>query len=123
MGQGRSTTGMVISSLLCQVVALGKDAPSPECIPQAPAKVRLPAVVASLVSKLPDGDVVVRWVDSVIDGCAHMMNLRTVIAEKKRMMDRSWNNWTEWSKARDKYVSFTERYLYVLLFGQYIWSE
>merc|ERR1712203_327177 len=51
------------------------------------------------------------------------MNLRTIIADKKRMMDRSWNDWNEWSKSREKYVSFTERYIYLILFGQYLWAE
>merc|ERR1719401_2619629 len=112
-----------MSSLLCQIVALGESSPDEECLPPALNSAALPDVIKRIIQKLPDGAVVTRWVDGVMGECSHMMDLRRVISDKKRLMDRSWNDWNEWSRHRDKYVSFSERYLYLIFFGQYVWAE
>lgn len=100
---------MVMSAILCQVVALGKGAPDREAIPKDKTGGRRFPVVSEIVDRLADGALAKSWVDSVIDECAHLVNLRQVLDEKRRLCDRT-RDWTKWQDHRDKYVSFSERF-------------
>merc|ERR1719270_182359 len=51
-----------------------------------------------------------------------MVHLRNILEQKRRVLSHI-KDWEDWENNRKKYVSFTERYAYLVLFAHYLWTE
>ncbi|KAK4282651.1 hypothetical protein QN277_014003 [Acacia crassicarpa] len=138
MGRGRTTTGMVIATLvyLNRIGASGiPRSNSVGKISQCASNVadHLPdseeavhrgeyAVIRSLIRVLEGGAEGKRQVDKVIDKCASMQNLREAIATYRNSILRQPDE-----KKRESslsfFVEYLERYYFLICFAVYIHSE
>ncbi|KAF7818056.1 paladin-like isoform X1 [Senna tora] len=138
MGRGRTTTGMVIATLiyLNRIGASGiPRSNSVGKISQCASNVadRMPnseeavrrgeyAVIRSLIRVLEGGVEGKRQVDKVIDKCASMQNLREAIATYRNSILRQPDE-----KKRESsltfFVEYLERYYFLICFAVYIHSE
>ncbi|KAJ8748544.1 hypothetical protein K2173_003445 [Erythroxylum novogranatense] len=149
MGRGRTTTGMVIATLvyLNRIGALGKFSNSysfMHCIPRSNSVGRvfdsgsnvadtLPnseeallrgeyAVIRSLTRVLEGGVEGKRQVDKVIDKCASMQNLREAIANYRNSILHQPDEMKR-EASLSFFVEYLERYYFLICFAVYIHSE
>ncbi|KAI9082587.1 hypothetical protein K1719_035456 [Acacia pycnantha] len=138
MGRGRTTTGMVIATLvyLNRIGASGIPRSNSvgkisQCatnvadhLPDSEEAVRRGeyAVIRSLIRVLEGGAEGKRQVDKVIDKCASMQNLREAIATYRNSILRQPDE-----KKRESslsfFVEYLERYYFLICFAVYIHSE
>ncbi|KAG6965702.1 hypothetical protein JG688_00007088 [Phytophthora aleatoria] len=121
MGKRRTTTAMVIGRLICQrnILDIKTLAPPAEEIPENQIKSGNFAVIREVQTRLKYGREAKRWVDTAIDECATICNIRTVIHEYRDLSN------AEAKPAKRSYylhhaMSFLERYFYLIVFGAYM---
>lgn len=117
MGKRRTTTAMVLGKLIYERNALDLQAftSSTHCQNEAGDF----AVIREVQTHLIHGQTAKRWVDTVIDECATVCNIRNVIHEYRDLSN------AEAKPAKRSYylrhaMSFLERYFYLIVFGAYI---
>ncbi|XP_043804477.1 paladin isoform X2 [Manihot esculenta] len=138
MGRGRTTTGMVIATLvyLNRIGASGIprsnsigrvfDAGSTvaDNLPNSEEAIRRGeyAVIRSLTRVLEGGVEGKRQVDKVIDKCASMQNLREAIANYRNSILRQPDEMKR-EASLSFFVEYLERYYFLICFAVYIHSE
>ncbi|GMF50019.1 unnamed protein product [Phytophthora fragariaefolia] len=121
MGKRRTTTAMVIGRLICQRKTLNVN----DLVPAAGEKSENQidsgnfAVIREVQERLKNGREAKRWVDTAIDECATICNIRSVINEYHDMSN------AEAKPAKRSYylhhaMSFLEKYFYLIVFGDYM---
>ncbi|ETL89699.1 hypothetical protein, variant 1 [Phytophthora nicotianae] len=120
MGKRRTTTAMVIGRLICQRNTLDINALTPpEEIPENQNGSGNFAVIREVQTRLQYGREAKVWVDTAIDECATICNIRSVIHEYRDLSN------AEAKPAKRSYylhhaMSFLERYFYLIVFGAYM---
>ncbi|KAE9052072.1 hypothetical protein PR001_g840 [Phytophthora rubi] len=121
MGKRRTTTAMVIGRLICQRHTLNVNnlTLSTEEERETHVKSGNFAVIREVQTRLKNGREAKRWVDTAIDECATICNIRTVINEYHDLSN------AEAKPAKRSYylhhaMSFLERYFYLIVFGDYM---
>ncbi|KAJ3698159.1 hypothetical protein LUZ61_001864 [Rhynchospora tenuis] len=138
MGRGRTTTGMVIATLvyLNRIGASGIPRSSsigqvfaaanyvPDNTPDSEEAIRRGeyAVVRSLVRVLEGGVECKRQVDKVIDKCDSMQNLREAIAAYRNNILRQPDEMKR-AASLSFFVEYLERYYFLICFAVYIHTE
>ncbi|KAK8630439.1 hypothetical protein V6N13_079231 [Hibiscus sabdariffa] len=138
MGRGRTTTGMVIATLvyLNRIGASGiprsdsigrvfDSGPNvTDNLPNSEEAIRRGeyAVIRSLIRVLEGGVEGKRQVDKVIDKCASMQNLREAIATYRNSILRQPDEMKR-EAALSFFVEYLERYYFLICFAVYIHSE
>ncbi|KAF8008217.1 hypothetical protein BT93_K2020 [Corymbia citriodora subsp. variegata] len=138
MGRGRTTTGMVIATLIYLNRIGDSGIPRTNSIGRvldsvSNVTVDLPnseeatrrgeyAVIRSLIRVLEGGVEGKRQVDKVIDKCASMQNLREAIATNRNNILRQPDEMKR-EASLSTFVEYLERYYYLICFAVYIHSE
>ncbi|XP_010035529.2 paladin isoform X2 [Eucalyptus grandis] len=138
MGCGRTTTGMVIATLIYLNQIGDSGIPRTDSIGRvldsgSNVTVNLPnseeairrgeyAVIRSLIRVLEGGVEGKRQVDKVIDKCASMQNLREAIATNRNNILRQPDEMKR-EATLSTFVEYLERYYYLICFAKYIHSE
>ncbi|KAJ4969553.1 hypothetical protein NE237_016254 [Protea cynaroides] len=138
MGRGRTTTGMVIATLVYlnrigasgipRTNSIGKvfDAGSnvTDNLPNSEEAIRRGeyAVIRSLIRVLEGGVEGKRQVDKVIDRCASMQNLREAIATYRSSILRQPDEMKR-EASLSFFVEYLERYYFLICFAVYIHTE
>ncbi|XP_021661045.1 uncharacterized protein LOC110650395 isoform X2 [Hevea brasiliensis] len=138
MGRGRTTTGMVIATLVYlnrigasgipRTNSIGRvfDAGSTvaDNLPNSEEAIRRGeyAVIRSLTRVLEGGVEGKRQVDKVIDKCASMQNLREAIANYRNSILRQPDEMKR-AASLSFFVEYLERYYFLICFAVYIHSE
>ncbi|XP_010245398.1 PREDICTED: paladin isoform X2 [Nelumbo nucifera] len=138
MGRGRTTTGMVIATLVYlnrigasgipRTNSIGKvsDAGSDitDNFPNSEEAIRRGeyAVIRSLIRVLEGGVEGKRQVDKVIDKCASMQNLREAIATYRSSILRQPDEMKR-EASLSFFVEYLERYYFLICFAVYIHTE
>ncbi|XP_042502198.1 paladin isoform X1 [Macadamia integrifolia] len=138
MGRGRTTTGMVIATLVYlnrtgasgipRTTSIGKvfDAgPNvTDNLPNSEEAIRRGeyAVIRSLIRVLEGGVEGKRQVDKVIDRCASMQNLREAIATYRSSILRQPDEMKR-EASLSFFVEYLERYYFLICFAVYIHTE
>ncbi|XP_038683541.1 paladin isoform X2 [Tripterygium wilfordii] len=138
MGRGRTTTGMVIATLvyLNRIGASGIPRTNSvgrifdtgsnvtENLPNSEEAIRRGeyAVIRSLIRVLEGGVEGKRQVDKVIDKCASMQNLREAIATYRGSILRQPDEMKR-EASLSFFVEYLERYYFLICFAVYIHSE
>lgn len=138
MGRGRTTTGMVIATLvyLDRIGASGiprsnsigrvfdSGSVVADNLPNSEEAIRRGeyAVIRSLIRVLEGGVEGKRQVDKVIDKCASMQNLREAIAAYRNSILRQPDEMKR-EAALSYFVEYLERYYFLICFAVYIHSE
>ncbi|XP_031574791.1 paladin-like isoform X3 [Actinia tenebrosa] len=133
VGQGRTTTGMVIGCLIMchrsgfpaetssmDPIAMDENNPNYE-----KGEFRL---IQQLVKSLPNGLKIKQEVDSVIDICADMTNIRMEIVECRKKLQHidgeeeieGQNGRIYWLK---RGISYLERYFFLIIFNAYLHEQ
>ncbi|XP_041022066.1 paladin isoform X2 [Juglans microcarpa x Juglans regia] len=138
MGRGRTTTGMVIATLIYfnrigasgiprtnsigRVCDLGANVV--DHLPNSEEAIRRGeyAVIRSLIRVLEGGVEGKRQVDRVIDKCASMQNLREAIATYRNSILREPDEMKR-EASLSFFVEYLERYYFLICFAVYIHSE
>ena len=128
MGRGRTTTAMVIASLML-LRAEGVELPPVTPQPPPPDLSSTDAalrrgdygVVRSLLRVLDGGKQAKDRVDEAIDRCAHMQNLREAILAYRRAISKEVNE-TRREAALLRGAEYLERYYVLVSFGAYLQS-
>lgn len=132
VGQGRTTTGMVIGCLIIShrtgfpsvaqntPLALNENNPNLER-----GEFR---IIQHLIKNLPNGRLIKQEVDSVIDICSDVMNLRSVINVCKQKLEEIKDDYKiEGHSAREYWLrrglSALERYFFLILFNAYLHEQ
>lgn len=132
VGQGRTTTGMVIGCLIIShrtgfpsvaqstPLALNENNPNLER-----GEFR---IIQRLIKSLPNGRLIKQEVDSVIDICSDVMNLRSVINVCKQKLEEIKDDYKiEGHSAREYWLrrglSALERYFFLILFNAYLHEQ
>lgn len=132
VGQGRTTTGMVIGCLIIShrtgfpsvaqstPLALNENNPNLER-----GEFR---IIQHLIKSLPNGRLIKQEVDSVIDICSDVMNLRSVIYVCKQKLEEIKDDYKiEGHSAREYWLrrglSALERYFFLILFNAYLHEQ
>jgi hypothetical protein len=130
MGRGRTTTGIIIATLI-QVIAhkglLSADfhAPSP-ANEDSPATHYLNgnyALINKLVRLLEYGNLAKKLTDICIDYCDHMQNLRTAIYDFKCNLEqeaRSAHNSKDYKAHFRRGINYLIRYFYLIVFTNFL---
>ncbi|KAF4133495.1 Inositol hexakisphosphate [Phytophthora infestans] len=121
MGKRRTTTAMVIARLICQRNSVDMKTLTPEEEEMAENRNGSGnfAVIREVQTRLKYGPEAKRWVDTAIDECALICNIRSVIHEYRDLSN------AEAKPAKRSYylhhaMSFLERYFYLIVFGAYM---
>ncbi|CAN6569823.1 unnamed protein product [Malus baccata var. baccata] len=138
MGRGRTTTGMVIATLIYlnrigasgipRTNSIGKISESSEIVgdnvPSSEDAIRRGeyAVIRSLIRVLEGGVEGKRQVDKVIDKCASMQNLREAIATYRNSIMRQPDEMKK-EASLSFFMEYLERYYFLICFTVYIHSE
>lgn len=138
MGRGRTTTGMVIATLVYlnrigssgipRTNSIGKVFDSlsnvTDNIPNSEDAIRRGeyAVIRSLIRVLEGGAEGKRQVDKVIDKCASMQNLREAIATYRNSILRQPDEMKR-EASLSFFVEYLERYYFLICFAVYIHTE
>ncbi|XP_050236366.1 uncharacterized protein LOC126686370 [Mercurialis annua] len=138
MGRGRTTTGMVIATLvyLNRIGASGiprtnsigrvldTGSTVSDNLPNSEEAIRRGeyTVIRSLTRVLEGGAEGKRQVDKVIDKCASMQNLREAIAIYRNSILRQPDEMKR-EASLSFFVEYLERYYYLICFAVYIYSE
>lgn len=138
MGRGRTTTGMVIATLVYlnrigasgipRTDSIGKISDSgvnvTDHLPNSEEAIRRGeyGVIRSLIRVLEGGVEGKRQVDKVIDKCATMQNLREAIATYRNSILRQPDEMKR-EASLSFFVEYLERYYFLICFAVYIHSE
>ncbi|KAF7804996.1 paladin-like isoform X1 [Senna tora] len=138
MGRGRTTTGMVIATLVYlnrigdsgipRSNSIGRISPCTsnvaDHLPNSEEAIRRGeyAVIRSLIRVLEGGVEGKRQVDKVIDKCASMQNLREAIATYRNSILRQPDEMKR-EASLSFFVEYLERYYFLICFAVYIHSE
>ncbi|GLT68208.1 hypothetical protein SLA2020_404600 [Shorea laevis] len=138
MGRGRTTTGMVIATLVYlnrigasgipRTDSIGKvsefGANDTDHLPNSEEAIRRGeyVVIRSLIRVLEGGVEGKRQVDKVIDKCASMQNLREAIATYRNSILRQPDEMKR-EASLSFFVEYLERYYFLICFAVYIHSE
>ncbi|KAK4766546.1 hypothetical protein SAY87_008188 [Trapa incisa] len=138
MGRGRTTTGMVIATLVYlnrigasgipRINSIGKvsdpTSTSPDYLPNSEEAIRRGeyAVIRSLIRVLEGGLEGKRQVDKVIDKCSSMQNLREAIGNYRNNILRQSDEMKR-EASLSFFVEYLERYYFLICFAVYIHSE
>ncbi|KAJ1425575.1 Protein-tyrosine phosphatase-like [Sesbania bispinosa] len=138
MGRGRTTTGMVIATLVYlnrigasgipRSNSVGRVSQSltnvADHMPNSEEAIRRGeyAVIRSLIRVLEGGVEGKRQVDKVIDKCAQMQNLREAIATYRNSILRQPDEMKR-EASLSFFVEYLERYYFLICFAVYIHSE
>ncbi|XP_031379973.1 paladin isoform X3 [Punica granatum] len=138
MGRGRTTTGMVIATLIYlnrigasgipRINSIGRISDSassvPDNLPNSEEAIRRGeyAVIRSLIRVLEGGVEGKRQVDKVIDKCASMQNLREAIGNYRNSILRQADEMKR-EALLSFFVEYLERYYFLICFAVYIHSE
>ncbi|TMW60709.1 hypothetical protein Poli38472_000751 [Pythium oligandrum] len=122
MGKRRTTTALVIASLIWQLphlVVHGTGTPRSSPRGRSTSVNGDFAVIRELEMRLRFGKDAKAWVDKTIDQCSAICNIRTVIHEYHE------SSTSEAKPAKRTYylhhaLSFLERYFYLIVFGAYL---
>ncbi|KAL5700463.1 hypothetical protein ACHQM5_025902 [Ranunculus cassubicifolius] len=138
MGRGRTTTGMVIATLVYlnrigssgiprtnsigKVFGSGSDVT--DSLPNSEDAIRRGeyAVIRSLIRVLEGGVEGKRQVDKVIDKCSSMQNLREAIAAYRKSILRQPDEMKK-EASLSFFVEYLERYYYLICFAVYIHTD
>ncbi|CAO0789328.1 unnamed protein product [Mucor circinelloides] len=151
MGRGRTTTGMIVASLLSMILsndAIGDmadsfmvDSSSTSTInPFSPnsnyenedesydERERYQngeyRVILQLVSVLTYGKLAKRLTDQAINTCDHMQNLRKAIYDYKLRIEAMTDQGSKkWRAAREVALNYLVRYFYLVVFANYLLEE
>ena len=121
MGRGRTTTAMVIASIVWYASRGWSNDKIPFVDPDSPNLMQGEwKGVIQMMAMLDDGLEVKALVDQCIDECAHIQNLREAIKDCKDQADSAPASGPRsnafWLKRGQNYL---ERYIYLLLFAAY----
>ncbi|XP_050251484.1 uncharacterized protein LOC126698360 isoform X1 [Quercus robur] len=138
MGRGRTTTGMVIATLIYlnrignsgipRINSIGRVSDSganvADHLPNSEEAIRRGeyAVIRSLIRVLEGGVEGKRQVDKVIDKCATMQNLREAIATYRSSILRQPDEMKR-EASLSFFVEYLERYYFLICFAVFIHSE
>ncbi|XP_078444624.1 metal ion-binding protein isoform X2 [Wolffia australiana] len=140
MGRGRTTTGMVIATLVYlnrigasgiprtssigKIFSGGAAAAAGDNIPDSEEAIRRGeyAVIRSLIRVLEGGVEGKKQVDKVIDRCASMQNLREAIAGYRNSILRQPDEMKR-AASLSFFVEYLERYYFLICFAVYIHTE
>lgn len=138
MGRGRTTTGMVIATLVYlnrlgvsgipRIDSIGKVSDSGASVtdnfPNSEEAIRRGeyVVIRSLIRVLEGGVEGKRQVDKVIDKCASMQNLREAIATYRNSILRQPDEMKR-EASLSFFVEYLERYYYLICFAVYLHTE
>ncbi|XP_068662565.1 uncharacterized protein [Aristolochia californica] len=138
MGRGRTTTGMVIATLvylnrigasgITRTNSIGKvfdyGADVADNMPNTEEAIRRGeyAVIRSLIRVLEGGVEGKRQVDKVIDQCASMQNLREAIATYRNSILRQADEMKR-EASLSFFMEYLERYYFLICFAVYIHTE
>ncbi|KAM3683231.1 hypothetical protein ACB098_12G130800 [Castanea mollissima] len=138
MGRGRTTTGMVIATLIYlnrignsgipRINSIGRVSDSganvADRLPNSEEAIRRGeyAVIRSLIRVLEGGVEGKKQVDKVIDKCATMQNLREAIATYRSSILRQPDEMKR-EASLSFFVEYLERYYFLICFAVYIHSE
>ncbi|KAI8354158.1 inositol hexakisphosphate-domain-containing protein [Blakeslea trispora] len=137
MGRGRTTTGMVVASLLSMI--LSNDAVSEMSDPAATSfqdendnshdeRDRYQngeyRVILQLVTVLTFGKLAKRLTDQAINMCDHMQNLRKAIYDYKLRFEAMTDQGSKrWKSTREVAINYLVRYFYLIVFANYLLEE
>lgn len=120
MGRGRTTTAMVLLSLLWPMIGQGSVGPSSSGPDAAAGDDEVP-LAEELVARLRNhqGPKARRWADECIRRCNHMQDLRGAMVKKLPMLHRNS------VKPRDAMIAahYLERYLFLILVASYLLEQ
>ncbi|XP_068744690.1 paladin-like isoform X1 [Montipora capricornis] len=132
VGQGRTTTGMVIG---CLIMSHRTGFPSSSQTTPLPSNENNPdlekgefRVIQQLIKYLPNGKRIKHEVDSIIDICSEVMNLRSIIYECKQKLEEIRDDYKIEGQSAGEYwlkrgLSALERYFFLILFNAYLHEQ
>ncbi|XP_073241646.1 paladin-like isoform X3 [Porites lutea] len=132
VGQGRTTTGMVIG---CLIMCHRTGFPAESHTIPLPVDENKPnlergefRLIQQLVKNLPNGRQIKHEVDSVIDICSEVMNLRSVSYECKKKLEEIKDDYKIEGQSACEYwlkrgLSALERYFFLILFNAYLHEQ
>ena len=144
MGRGRTTQGLVITSLMklivgnramheCPDLFIAED--DTESITSSSANLDQPptdntnerlykkgmySLILQLLAVLQYGVLAKSLVDSIIDGCQHMQNLRTAIYDYKTRLDALEHGTKKYDVTLEMGCNYLVRYFYLIAFADYL---
>ncbi|KAK3755838.1 hypothetical protein QZH41_013379 [Actinostola sp. cb2023] len=130
VGQGRTTTGMVIGCLImCHRSGFPAEANSQDPSPMDESNPNYEKgefrLIQQLIKSLPNGLKIKQEVDSVIDICSGMTNIRMEMVECRKRLHEV--NEIQGQHARDyclkRGISYLERYFFLILFNAYLHEQ
>ncbi|KAL7332462.1 hypothetical protein PS15p_204505 [Mucor circinelloides] len=151
MGRGRTTTGMIVASLLSMILsndAIGDMADS-FMVDSSSTSIINPfnpnsnyenedesydereryqngeyRIILQLVSVLTYGKLAKRLTDQAINTCDHMQNLRKAIYDYKLRIEAMTDQGSKkWRAAREVALNYLVRYFYLVVFANYLLEE
>ncbi|RCI07158.1 hypothetical protein CU098_013780 [Rhizopus stolonifer] len=132
MGRGRTTTGMIVASLLSMVLSndafdlttdiiQDNDGPHDERERYQNGEYR---VILQLVTVLTFGKLAKRLTDQAINMCDHMQNLRKAIYDYKLRFEAMTDQGSKkWKATREVALNYLVRYFYLIVFANYLLEE
>ncbi|DBA03299.1 TPA: hypothetical protein N0F65_011658, partial [Lagenidium giganteum] len=119
MGKRRTTTALVLGSLIWHRPRINLDEITSEMVTPESDDYGNFAVIRELVKRLPYGPQAKWWVDDTIDKCAAICNIRAVINEYHELSTAEAKP-AKRSNYLHQALSFLERYFYLIVFGAFI---
>ena len=144
MGRGRTTQGLVITSLMKLIVgnkamhkmpelflpdedsesvdssSLQLDAPVADNPIEKHYKTGMYKLILQLLAVLQYGTLAKSLVDKIIDGCQHMQNLRTAIYDFKKRLDSMDHGTKKYEVTLEMGCNYLVRYFYLIAFADYL---
>ncbi|KAI8377229.1 inositol hexakisphosphate-domain-containing protein [Choanephora cucurbitarum] len=137
MGRGRTTTGMVVASLLSMILSNEavneisdplttsfqeeNDSSHDERERYQNGEYR---VILQLVTVLTYGKLAKRFTDQAINMCDHMQNLRKAIYDYKLRFEAMTDQGSKkWKATREVAINYLVRYFYLIVFANYLLEE
>ena len=127
MGRGRTTTGMVIATImdLCHknpsIVAAATREQEPNH--QSRYENGEYAIILSLLAVLDFGKVAKSITDAAIDACNHMQNLRTCINDYRVHLLSIEKGTEKYKKTFELGCNYLIRYFYLIVFTDYLLQQ
>ncbi|XP_062859559.1 paladin [Trichomycterus rosablanca] len=126
VGVGRTNVAMILAALLMQRLTGASPPPDPlsEDVRTTEEKVQF-HIIQTLISKLPEGQQVVKEVDEAIELCSEMHNVTDAIYENKKKLEALGEDYQPQVNSTKLYflqglVQSLELYVYLILFNTYL---
>ncbi|KAM3592463.1 uncharacterized protein V6R79_019364 [Siganus canaliculatus] len=128
VGVGRTNLAMILGTLVMNRLR-GDSHPEPQ-VEEAPAPESKPLfkVIQSLISRLPNGQQIMKEVDQAITLCSEMHNIKEAIYENKSKLEGIGEDYQiQGSSTKDYFLNRTmqslERYFYLIVFNAYLHEQ